>query len=105
LTPIQQLILELLEEEEGLSAGDIVEKLTLDRATLSGVLDRMARNGWISKNSDHKDRRFIRVYLTDKSREMKPLLVKEREMANEEALADLSLEEKILLKRLLHDIR
>ena len=105
LTPLQQLILELLEEKEGLSAGDIVEKLTLDRATLSGVLDRIAQNGWIIKNSDDKDRRFIRVYLTDKSREMKPLLVKEREMANEEALADLSLEEKILLKRLLQDIR
>jgi DNA-binding MarR family transcriptional regulator len=105
LTPVQLLILELLEEEEGLSAGDIVEKLTLDRATLSGVLDRMAQNGWITKNSDDKDRRFIRVYLTDKSREIKPLLVQEREQANEEALADLSLEEKVLLKRLLQDIR
>jgi DNA-binding MarR family transcriptional regulator len=105
LTPVQHLILDLLDGEGGLSAGDIVKNLALDRATLSGVLDRMAENGWILKELDEEDRRFVRVYLTDKSKELKPVLAREREKANEEALSGLSLEESVLLKRLLKDIR
>ena len=79
--------------------------MVLDNATLSGVLDRMAEKGWISKETDVKDRRFVRIYLSDKAREMKPLLLEERELANEEILRDLTLEEKVLLKRLLRHVR
>ena len=42
LTPIQGLVLHALYEEEGLSAGELGKRLSLDSATLSGVLDRMA---------------------------------------------------------------
>lgn len=105
LTPVQHLILESLWEEEGLSAGDIGKKLVLDNATLSGVLDRMTEKGWIVKEPDDEDKRFIRVYLTDKARKLKPLLIEKRELANDEILSGLSLEEKVLLKRLLRDVR
>lgn len=105
LTPVQHLILEALWEQEGISAGEIGKSLVLDNATLSGVLDRMAEKGWISKETDVKDRRFVRIYLSDKAREMKPLLLEERELANEEILRDLTLEEKVLLKRLLRHVR
>lgn len=105
LTPVQHLILESLWEEEGLSAGDIGKRLVLDSATLSGVLDRMAEKGWIRKEPDDEDKRFIRIYLTEKARELKPLLIQKRELANEEILRDLSLEERVLLKRLLRDVR
>ncbi|MEE9418663.1 MAG: MarR family transcriptional regulator, partial [Desulfatiglandaceae bacterium] len=104
LTPVQHLILESLWEEEGLSAGDIGKKLVLDNATLSGVLDRMTEKGWIVKEPDDEDKRFIRVYLTDKARKLKPLLIEKRELANDEILSGLRLEEKVLLKRLLRDV-
>ena len=105
LTPVQHLILELLWEEEGLSAGDIGKRLMLDSATLSGVFERMAEKGWIVKETDDIDRRFIRIYLADKAKDMRPLLIEEREQANEEILGALSLEEKVLLKRLLRDLK
>ena len=105
ITPVQHLILELLWEEEGLSAGDIGKRLMLDSATLSGVFERMAEKGWIVKETDDIDRRFIRIYLADKAKDMRPLLIEEREQANEEILGTLSLEEKVLLKRLLRDLK
>ena len=105
LTPIQYLILEALWEEEGISAKTIGEKLVLDGATLSGVLDRMEESGWIIKKTDLEDKRFLRIHLTGKSKKSKRSLIKEREQANEEILRDLTLEEKILLKRLLKDVR
>ena len=105
LTPIQYLILEALWDEEGVSAGDIGKKLVLDGATLSGVLDRMAEKEWIFKETDLEDKRALRIFLTDKAKELKPALREKREEANEEILAALTLEEKVLLKRLLRDVK
>lgn len=105
LTPIQHLILEALWEEDGLSARDIGERLVLDKATLSGVLDRMALGGWILKEADPVDKRMQRVYLTDRAKDLKPKLSEERNQANEDLLRDMTLEEKVLLKRLLRDIQ
>jgi DNA-binding MarR family transcriptional regulator len=105
LTPIQQLVLGALWHEEGISAGDLGKKLVLDPATLSGILDRMAERGWLVKRTDLEDKRVTRIYLTDEARDLEPVLTAERDSANEEILRNLSLEEKVLLKRLLKDIR
>jgi DNA-binding MarR family transcriptional regulator len=105
LTPIQHLIVEALWEEDGLSARDIGERLVLDKATLSGVLDRMALGGWILKDADPVDKRMQRVYLTDRAKDLKANLSEERNQANEDLRRGVTLEEKVLLKRLLRDIR
>jgi DNA-binding MarR family transcriptional regulator len=105
LTPIQQLVLGALFQDEGISAGDLGKKLILDPATLSGILDRMAEGGWIVKETDPEDKRFLQLYLTERAKTLGPKLKEERDKANEEILQKLSLEEKVLLKRLLKDIR
>lgn len=105
ITPVQHLILEALWDEEGLTATEIGKRMTLDNATLSGILDRMSEKGWILKATDDVDKRFIRIYLTGRAKKLKPLLLAEREKSNEEILGNLNLEEKVLLKRLLKDIR
>jgi DNA-binding MarR family transcriptional regulator len=105
LTPIQQLVLGALWQDEGISAGDLGKKLILDPATLSGILDRMAERGWLVKRTDPEDKRVTRIYLTNEARYLEPNLTAERDSANEEILRNLSLEEKVLLKRLLKDLR
>ncbi|MGB6064264.1 MAG: MarR family transcriptional regulator [Desulfomonilaceae bacterium] len=105
LTPVQQLVLEAVHQEEGLSAGDLGKKLTLDLATLSGILDRMAERGWIVKQTDPNDKRLLQIHLTDQARDLEPTLMQERDKANDEILGNLSLEEKVLLKRLLKDLK
>jgi DNA-binding MarR family transcriptional regulator len=105
LTPIQHLILEALWLEDGISQKDIGTRLVLDRATLSGVLDRMALGGWITKTQDPEDKRTLRICLTEKGRDLKAGLSRERNQANEELLSNLNLEEKLLLKRLLKDVQ
>ena len=105
LTPIQHLILEALWLEDGISQKDIGMRLVLDRATLSGVLDRMSVGGWITKAQDPVDKRTLRICLTAKGRELKSRLSRERNQANQEILSSLNLEEKVLLKRLLKDVQ
>lgn len=105
LTPVQILIIEALWEDDGLTAGELGKRLVLDNATLSGVLDRLAEAGWISKATDAEDKRAIRVHLSEKARENQDALFEIRENVNGMILKSFSQEEKLLLKRLLKDLR
>lgn len=104
LTNIQYVILETLWLEDGLTAVALSAILAIDKATLSGVLERMAEGGWIEKKDDDRDRRAIRVFLTEKASRMRETLQKERQAANEELLSGFTVEEKVLLRRLLKDM-
>jgi len=105
LTPIQHLILEALWIKNGVPAKEIGEKLVLDGATLSGVLDRLLSGDWITKEIDSDDKRIQRIYLTEKAQRLKPQLAEQRNRSNTMLMQKLSLEEKILLKRLLRDLQ
>jgi DNA-binding MarR family transcriptional regulator len=105
ITPVQHLILAVLAEEDFLSPAEISDRILMDGATLSGVLDRMAEAGLIKKEENPQDRRSLRISLTAKAKKMRADLAGQRKAINEELTAKLSLEEKILLKRLLKEIK
>ena len=104
LTNMQHLVLEGLWYQEGMTAAELGKVLILDKATLSGVLDRMAEAGWIVKEQAPEDRRVYRLYPSAKANEMKEMLITERRKANAELLSGFTLEEQVLFKRLLRDM-
>ena len=104
LTPMQGLVLHALYEEEGLSAGELGKRLGLDSATLSGVMDRMAESGWILKNVKD-DRRVLNIRLTDKALSFRDKIINDTEELNQEILSMFSMEERLLLIRMLKDLR
>jgi DNA-binding MarR family transcriptional regulator len=104
LTPVQILVLEAIRREEGSSATEIGKKVSLDSATLSGVLDRMAERDWVIKEVDKEDKRSLRLFLGEKARVHQNELILARKRSNEEILNGFSIEERVLLKRLLKDM-
>lgn len=104
LTNLQHLVLEGLWIEEGITAADLGKLLVMDKATLSGVLDRMIDSGWIRKEKDPDDGRVFLLYTTGKAAELKDELIALRIAANEELLAGFNTEEEVLFKRLLRDL-
>jgi DNA-binding MarR family transcriptional regulator len=104
LTNMQHLVLEGLWYQEGMTAAEIGKLLILDKATLSGVLDRMAETGWIVKKQDPGDGRVQRIYPSEKANQLKSRLIEERKKANKYILKKFTLEEQLLLKRLLRDL-
>ena len=105
LTPMQCLFMEALWEEDGLSVGEIGRRIALDTATLAGVLDRMVVAGWVRRETDQTDGRVTRVYLTEKALEAVSVLTTAIETTNNELLNNFSLEEKLLFKRFLRDVK
>ncbi len=104
LTNLQHLVLEGLWIEEGVTAADLGKLLVMDKATLSGVLDRMIDSDWIRKEIDPEDGRVFRIYTTAKAVEAKDELIELRVAANEEMLNRFSHEEQQLFKRLLKSL-
>ena len=104
LTNMQHLVLEGLWYREGATATELGKLLILDKATLSGVLDRMAEAGWIMKAEDPSDRRVFRLYPSNKANRLKNRLIEDRSKANEELLAGFTTEERVLLTRFLRDL-
>lgn len=104
LTNLQHLVLEGLWYDAGQTAAELGKLLIMDKATLSGVLDRMAEAGWIEKRPDPGDRRVVRLFTTDRADDQKAELIELRKQANTELLARFSMEEQVLLKRMLRDL-
>jgi len=104
LTNMQHLVLEGLWYEEGLTASELGRLLILDKATLSGVLDRMVEGDWVVKKQDPDDKRIHRIFPSEKANQMKTELIDVRKEANENLLSEFKPEERILLKRFLRDL-
>jgi len=64
----------------------------------------MVESGWIVKKPDLEDRRVQRIYISDKADSFKDRLINERTQANKDLLSNFTMEESIILKRLLRDI-
>ena len=54
-------------EERGLSIGELSEHLGLACSTVSGIVDRLERDGWVRRSRGASDRRRVKVQLTSKS--------------------------------------
>lgn len=104
LTNLQHLVLEGLWYQQGVTAAEMGKLLILDKATLSGILERMLESGWIRKERDPRDGRVYRIFTTEKADQAKKELIDLRVQANEEFLAGFTPEEQVLFKRLLRDL-
>jgi DNA-binding MarR family transcriptional regulator len=104
LTNLQHLVLEGLWYRQGVTAAELGKLLVLDKATLSGVLERLIDAQWIRKARDPDDGRVFRIYTTEKAEKQKKALIALRVDANEEMLAGFSQAEQVLFKRLLKDL-
>ena len=68
LTYPQYLTMLVLWERDGLTVGEIGERLALDSATLSPLLRRLSMSGLVTKTRDPDDERRVTVQLTDDGR-------------------------------------
>jgi len=104
LTNMQHLILEGIWYQEGSTAAELGKLLILDKATLSGIIDRLEDGGWIEKRPDNADKRVFRLYPSAKANTLKEELIEVRKNGNDFLLAEFTMEEKIIFKRLLRSL-
>lgn len=63
--PQYQLLLAALNESDA-TLGGLSEHLNCSRGNVTGIVDRLERDGWLERERSAEDRRVITVRLTDK---------------------------------------
>lgn len=70
LTYTQYLVMLVLWEKSGLSVSEIGERLMLDNGTLSPLLKKLEKSGYVERRRCREDDRVVEISLTEEGREL-----------------------------------
>jgi MarR family transcriptional regulator, organic hydroperoxide resistance regulator len=74
LTYPQYLVLVVLWEKDGIAIKDVMRQLKLDSGTLSPIIKRLQSAELVEKVRTDEDERVVRLFLTDKAKQLEPLI-------------------------------
>tara|TARA_R110002072_G_scaffold289831_2_gene457119 strand:- start:62788 stop:63267 length:480 start_codon:yes stop_codon:yes gene_type:complete len=105
LTRAQWSVLVHLRRQDGIRQADLATLLEMQPISLTRLIDRLVKKGYVERRCDPKDRRANRVYLT---REVTPILNRLRDLGKEvreEALSGIPTEDRMHFMETLLRIR
>lgn len=105
ISPSQARVLFILDREGVLSQRELAERIGVKPPSMTVALRKMERLEYVTRENDKNDMRIIRITLTEKGKncvdEVKGIFVR----AEENLLRGFSQEERMLMKRLLLQMR
>ena len=87
--------------QDGLTHSELAEKLEITPATVTRMIQRMEKTGFVQRKPDASDQRISRVYLTEAGRAVHSKLQSVRDRMEVEYFAGFSNEELVMLRRFL----
>jgi MarR family transcriptional regulator, organic hydroperoxide resistance regulator len=87
----QNLLLEELWHSDGLTPGEMAQRLRVTTPTVVKMATRMEATGLLSRRRDPRDARLVRLYLTERGRSLREAI--ERELEGLEIRATATLDE------------
>jgi DNA-binding MarR family transcriptional regulator len=97
----QWSVLRVLWESDGLSQVELADRMRIEKASLTGVLDVMEKRGLISRTRNSDDRRKVNIHLTPRARTLREKLLPYRTKINKKATRGMTSGEIETLRRLL----
>ncbi len=70
VTSSQASVLNTLFSSDGISLSDIGKSVHLDKPAITGLADRMEKDGLVERRRTSSDRRIIQLFLTEKGRNL-----------------------------------
>ena len=70
LTYTQYIVFLVLWEQDGLTVGELCDRLMLDNGTLSPLLKKMQQAGYIERRRSERDDRVVVITLTEEGRSL-----------------------------------
>lgn len=93
----QNLLLAVLWAEDGCTPGQVAARVDVTTPAVVKMADRMVAAGLIERRSDAKDNRLVRLWLTDRGRELQKPVEAERRALEEVLIGDLTADERVAL--------
>jgi len=95
----QSFILLSLRERDGQNVKELAEKLAIDSSAITGLVDRLEKADLVERRADERDRRALRIHLTDKGAKSVGTMVKLGNQFNEGLKEGLSKSELAALEK------
>jgi DNA-binding MarR family transcriptional regulator len=92
-------------EEEGRTHSELAEHLHVQPATITKMIKRMERAGFVERRQDMQDQRVSRVYLTTAGQNVRDAVEGVLRKLEEQTFAGFSSEERALLNQFLLRVR
>lgn len=70
LTPHQFIVLKIIANTNNCIMSDLSKSLGVTMGNMTSMVDRLIREGYVTRDHDPADRRVVKVKLTDKGREI-----------------------------------
>jgi MarR family transcriptional regulator, organic hydroperoxide resistance regulator len=86
----QNLVIDALTADDGLTPGELAQRLHVTTPTIVKMATRMEAAGLLTRRRDEKDARLVRLYLTDRGRSLHGLVEEELRRLDERATAGLT---------------
>lgn len=100
------LLMQLLQaDEQGLTPSECAERAGVARATVTGLLDGLEREGLVKRQPYPADRRMLSVQLTDKGRKLLSQMLPDHFCRTTGLMAHLTATEKKTLVKLLQKLQ
>jgi MarR family transcriptional regulator, organic hydroperoxide resistance regulator len=97
----QNLVLEALWRSDGLTPGELAQRLHVTTPTVVKMATRMEAAGLLTRRRDSRDARLVRLYLSERGRSLRDVIERELRQLEARALASLDGEERRRLERAL----
>ncbi len=94
-----------LSQVDGLTPSECATRSGVTRATITGLLDGLERDGLVERQSDASDRRMLRVHLTDQGRTLLERMLPDHFCRTTGLMAHLTSSEKKTLIKLLEKVQ
>lgn len=95
--------------QEGISQTELADKLKVRTASMTYNIKQLEELGWIHRERDTEDQRLVRVYLTEKGKQIEPQIIKVWNALEEKLLIGLNDEKReqfsVLLQYILDNIK
>ena len=103
--PGQHGVLLILGKQGGIRQRELAEKLHIKAATITVMLNRMAKANLIERRPDPDDQRVTQVYLTQQGQKVLAKVKESLKVLETECLKDFTSEEQVLLQQLITKMR
>ena len=101
LNMAQSKILFVLHAEKSVSQKELAKYLNVTPPSITTMIKKMEKDGYIARKVDEKDQRVMRLTLTEKAESIIDHVIKTSEELEEKVFKGMSAEEKMLFRRLL----
>ena len=97
----QWAVLLVLWARDGVTQAELARHVAIEPPTLVRTIDRMVRDGFVTREPDPRDGRVSRIHLTERAQGLRDQLIPKAVAVNDETLARLTESEGRTLRRLL----